>query len=174
FRSARVWGTFQAVRRVNMQRKKLRFVSLGVLLGALLVRSSMTAEGGINSWTSNGPEGGWIVALAIDPVTPATLYAGTYLGGVFKSTDGGGSWSAVNSGLPYYPSNPYYPEVFALTIDPQTPATLYAGTTLCGSVFKSTDGGGSWSALSTGLPNYANSYVAALAVDPQTPATLYA
>src|SRR5437870_7111893 len=105
-----------------MQRKKLRFVSLGVLLGALLVTSSMTAEGGINSWTSNGPEGGWIVALAIDPVTPATLYAGTYLGGVFKSTDGGGSWSAVNIGLP----NDSY--LSALAVDPQTPTTLYAGT----------------------------------------------
>ena len=44
-----------------MLRKKLRFVSLGVLLGALLVTSSMTAEGGIDSWTStNGPEGGWM------------------------------------------------------------------------------------------------------------------
>ena len=55
-----------------MLRKKLRLVSLGVLLGALLVTSSMTAEGGINSWTSNGPGGGSIRALAIDPVTPAT------------------------------------------------------------------------------------------------------
>ena len=126
-----------------MQRKKLRFVSLGVLLGALLVTSRMTAEGGINSWTSNGPEGGWIVALAIDPVTPATLYAGTYLGGVFKSTDGGGSWSAVNIGLP----NDSY--LSALAVDPQTPTTLYAGT--AHGVFKSTNGGGSWSAVNTGL-----------------------
>src|SRR5256885_12494843 len=35
---------------------------------------------------------------SIDPTTPTTLYAGTY-GGVFKSTDGGGSWSAANVGL---------------------------------------------------------------------------
>ena len=34
-------------------------------------------------------------ALAIDPMTPATLYAGTYGGGVFKSTNGGGDWSAA-------------------------------------------------------------------------------
>src|SRR2546422_5588025 len=34
--------------------------------------------------------------LAIDPETPATLYAGTFTGGVFKSTNGGGRWSAVN------------------------------------------------------------------------------
>jgi hypothetical protein len=40
---------------------------------------------------------------------------------VFKSTDGGGTWSAVNNGL----TNAY---VWALAIDPQTPSTLYTGT----------------------------------------------
>src|SRR5437899_2516260 len=113
--------------------KKLRLVSRGVLLGALLVTSSMTAMGGINSWTSIGPDGGFIMALAIDPVTPATLYAGTYRGGVFKSTNGGESWIAANTGLPDC-------QVSALAIDPQTPATLYAGTlptsSICGGVFK--------------------------------------
>ena len=68
-----------------------------------------------------------IHALAIDPVTPATLYAGTY-SGVFKSTNGGGSWNAVNTGLPTTNVN-------ALAIDPRTPATLYAGTEN-GGVFK--------------------------------------
>ena len=50
-------------------------------------------------WVSHGPEGGRIYALAIDPQTPATLYAGTSVG-VFKSSDGGGSWSAANTGFP--------------------------------------------------------------------------
>ena len=61
------------------------------------------------------------VALAIDPATPSTLYAGTDGGGVFKSTNGGAAWSAVNIGL----TNTY---VDALAIDPATPSTLYAGT----------------------------------------------
>ena len=78
-------------------------------------------------WTSIGPEGGIIDALAIDPATPTTLYAGTW-GGVFKSTNGGTNWSAVNTGL----TNTY---VRALAIDPATPATLYAGTE-GGGVFK--------------------------------------
>jgi len=97
-----------------MLRKQWRFVSLGVLLGALLVTSSRAAEGGINSWTStNGPNGGPIGALAIDPVTPATLYAGTDSNGVFKSTNGGASWSAVNTGLTAK-------TVSILAVDPQT------------------------------------------------------
>jgi photosystem II stability/assembly factor-like uncharacterized protein len=108
-------------------------------------------------------------SFAIDPSTPTTIYAGTYGGGVFKSTDGGDTWTAANTGL----TNPGAPcctassEVIALAIDPQTPATLYAGTR--GGVFKSTDGGGTWGA--TGLGSF---YVRAIAIDPRTPTTLYA
>ena len=68
-----------------------------------------------------------IWTLAIDPQTPATLYAGTG-GGVFKSSDGGGSWTAINSGLTSF-------DVVALAIDPQNPSRIYAGTS--GGVFVS-------------------------------------
>ena len=102
-------------------------------------------------------------ALAIDPATPSTLYAGTVWGsGVFKSTNGGAAWSAVNTGLTDT-------DVFALAIDPATPSTLYAGTS--GGVFKSTNGGAAWSAVNTGLTA---TIVHALAIDPATPSTLYA
>ncbi len=40
---------------------------------------------------------------------------------MFKSTNGGAVWSALNTGL----TATY---VFALAIDPATPTTLYAGT----------------------------------------------
>jgi len=39
-----------------------------------------------------------ILALAIDPHTPTTLYAGTDLG-LFKSTDAASTWSILNTGL---------------------------------------------------------------------------
>ena len=41
----------------------------------LLASTSETAHAGINVWTSNGPEGGLVYALAIDPTTPSVLYA---------------------------------------------------------------------------------------------------
>ena len=113
--------------------------------------------------TSNGLEGGTVYALAIDPATPSTLYAGTGGGGVFKSTNGGAAWSAVNTGLTSTVVN-------ALAIDPVTPSTLYAGTR-DGGVFKSTNAGANWSAVNTGVTN---GYIHALAIDPATPATLYA
>jgi photosystem II stability/assembly factor-like uncharacterized protein len=53
--------------------------------------------------------------------------------------------------------------------DPNTPATLYAGTD--GGVFKSTNGGENWSAANTGMVSAA---VTSLIIDPLTPTTLYA
>jgi hypothetical protein len=42
-------------------------------VGILQPRS---AYAGINEWTSIGPDGGAIGALAIDPTSPSTVYAG--------------------------------------------------------------------------------------------------
>ena len=102
-----------------------------VLLIILLAFGSISQAGvvsaGTNIWTSIGPEGGTIQALAINPATPNTLYAGAYDvtgkydGGVFKSENGGGIWIPINNGL----TNT---NISALAIDPKTPATLYAGT----------------------------------------------
>jgi hypothetical protein len=140
--------------------------STALACAVLVVTSAHPARAGTNLWTSHGPDGGPVLALAIDPRTPSTLDAGTQGAGVFKSTDGGVTWSAANSGLP---ANAI---VQALAIDPSTPTTLYAGTGWndVGGVFKSTDGGGTWSAADTG-PSAA---VYSLAIDPSTPRTLYA
>jgi hypothetical protein len=35
------------------------------------------AHGGLNRWTTRGPEGGYLRAFAVDPGAPTTLYAGT-------------------------------------------------------------------------------------------------
>ena len=81
--------------------------------------SAHTAQAEVNVWTRLGGPGD-VSALAIDPITPTTLYAGTVFEGVYKSTDSGGNWSAANTGLPSV-------SVLALAIDPTTPSTLYAG-----------------------------------------------
>src|SRR4051812_16183038 len=65
---------------------------------ALLLLSARIA--GAGAWTSKGPLGGNGTALAVDPTTPTTVYAGTSGGGLFKSTDGGVTWSAINGGVP--------------------------------------------------------------------------
>ena len=67
-----------------------------------------------------------------------------------------------------------------MTIDPQNPSILYAGTTsLAGImdslVFKSTDGGRTWIAPKAELRSPACSWgISTLAVDPQNPSDVYA
>lgn len=75
-------------------------------------------------------------AIAIDPVTPTTLYVGTNGGGVYKSTDGGGSWARANNGL-------FDLRVTALAIDWVTPSYVYVGTA-DGGIFSSPDYGETW------------------------------
>jgi hypothetical protein len=104
-----------------------------------------------------------ITALAIDPRTPTVIYAGTGLSGVFKSTNGGATFTASNLGLASL-------QISVLVVDPQTPTTVYA-VTFAGGVFKSVNSGASWSASSTGLDTR---LVLGLVINPQTPAVLYA
>lgn len=120
---------------------------------------------GVNHWTTIGPDGAHVVALAIDPVTPSTAFAGTLGSGVLKTTDAGASWATANLGLS--PAN-----VLALAIDPAKPSTVYAGTSA--GVFKSTDGGESWVAANGGLGGAPQIVINALAIDPSSPAIMYA
>ena len=116
-------------------------VLLATFAGALTLLLATPSRAG---WVSHGPEGGSAGALAVDPASPSTVYAGMNGGGVFKTTNAGGSWSAVNTGL----TDTF---VTALAVDATTtPSTVYAGTQ-DGGVFKTTNGGGSWSAVNTGL-----------------------
>src|SRR3989442_3769376 len=73
-------------------------VALALVIAPSLMRLAVatTAE---TDWTSIGPACEYVQALAIDPQRPTPLFAGTRDHGVYKSTDGGRSWQAVNSGL---------------------------------------------------------------------------
>ena len=102
-------------------------------------------------------------SFLIDPVTPDILYMDLSIDkGLSKSTDGGASWSPINTGL----ANLF---IHCLVIDPVNPDTLYGGT--CEGVFKTTDGGENWNPLNPG-----QDYVSAttMLIDPSTPVNLYA
>jgi len=117
-----------------------------------------STDGGA-SWSATGLAYAQVLALSPSYASDHTLFAGTG-GGVFKSTNSGASWSTVNTGLP----TDMYVEALALSPGYATDRTLFAGTgnsTQTGAVFRSTDGGASWS--KTGLPSV---YVQALALSP--------
>jgi photosystem II stability/assembly factor-like uncharacterized protein len=133
---------------------------------------SKSTDGGKSWYPKNWGQPSVVCALAIDPLNASTFYAGTSRG-IFKSTDGGTNWSSASSGLPPHQSNPdaYGGGVLSVVIDPQNPSTLYAVVyALPGDLLlKSTDGGGSWNPVGSGLPESG----IVLAIDPQNPSTLY-
>ena len=90
-------------------------------------------------------------------VSGTNLFAGTWGGGVFLSTNNGTTWTAVSSGLPKYSASDTtdYEVIRALAV---SDTNLFAGTTYegdcptCyyGTVFLSTNNGASWSAVDSG------------------------
>src|SRR5437773_5606025 len=128
-----------------------------------LVSSASSQENplSLNRWSSNGPDGGPVLALAIDRSNPATMYAGTPTG-VFKSTNGGESWSSSLT-------NAY---VQIVAIAPTMPTTIFAAGR--NGIHKSTDGGASWNAVNNGLENQDGQfYATALAIDPTNSNIIY-
>ncbi len=101
--------------------------------------------------------------LALDPLHPATLYAGAY-DNVYKTTNGAANWASAGSGLPANPA------IQTVAVDPSASTTLYAATGSKG-VYKSTNGGTSWNVVSNGLNNF---NIQALLVDPQNSSNVYA
>ena len=112
---------------------------------------------GNGNWTSMGPNsspGGYqgvgrINCVGFHPTSANTFYVGTPAGGVWKTTDGGSTWSNLTDNLPII-------GVSYIAIDPNNANTIYlatgdadGGDTPSIGVLKSTDGGANWSA--TGL-----------------------
>lgn len=85
--------------------------------------------------------------------------------GVFKSTDGGATWTRLRQGLP---GNTSDDTARTIAIDPAHPGTVYAGLQI--GLYKSTDGGATWH-LTTGLLGPIN--VRAVVFTPSSPDTLY-
>lgn len=88
---------------------------------------------------TNGPYGASVAALVASP-DGAQIFAGTGHGGVFRSTDRGKIWTAVNSGLA--PID----KILSLAFDG---TNLFAGTYTA--VFRSTNNGTSWAAVNSGF-----------------------
>jgi photosystem II stability/assembly factor-like uncharacterized protein len=138
------------------------------VLGVLVASVSLA---GVNRWTTDGPWGGHVATLVADPRTPGVFYAGTDEG-VFKSTNGGRVWAVASTGLPVDPNHNIV--VRALALD--SLGIIYAGldprTDLVHTVYRSSDGGGTWQAL--GALELGVSPVTILRFGPSNGAHLYA
>ena len=116
----------------------------------------------------NGLPSDLVDSITVDPNNPQTVYLGMWQG-LYKSADGGAHWTALLTAIPppaLYPGEILDPAWLA--VDPSHSQTLYLG--LSNGIYKSTDGGATWSPAGAG----ASGYVVMIAINPASTTTLYA
>jgi photosystem II stability/assembly factor-like uncharacterized protein len=127
-------------------------------------------------------------SIAIDPINPQIVYAGTgeqhfsgdsYYGcGVLRSTDGGASWTRLGAGVLGAPGSGRISRVVIAPSTAGNPATttVFAASDL--GLFRSTDGGGTWTEVLAGTLGCAGQEVVCstndLVVHPTDDSILYA
>lgn len=125
-------------------------------------------------WLQEGPGniGGRFNTLAMNPANQNVIYAGACNGGIFKTTNGGSTWS------PIFDANAYL-SIGDITIDPNNENILYVGTgdknfggaSLLGNgVYKSVDAGTTWTQI--GLEQ--TSIITNVIVDPSNSNRIFA
>ncbi|HEX2203134.1 MAG TPA: hypothetical protein VHG91_07540, partial [Longimicrobium sp.] len=137
--------------------------------------------------------------IAVDPRDPRVIYAALYarrrtpwsftygtavtdgrdLGGVFRSTDGGATWTKLTNGLPTLTGR------IGLAVAASDPRVVYAqvqsdeegvlrpilGVSKRGGIFRSADGGDTWTRVSAMNPR--PMYFSQIRVDPRDPDRVY-
>ena len=165
------WAEAQAARKALVGRAKSA-TAAPLLGGAGLSSSNWT-------WIGPGNQGGRIRSILVHPTVAGTLWIGSVGGGIWKSTNSGASWSVLQDSMTNL-------AITSLAMDSSGATTLYAATgegfgngdAIRGAgIFKSTDGGGSWSQLSSTNPASASAdfyYVNRISAHPSTSGTLLA
>ena len=118
--------------------------------------SMLSATGsGINNnswnWLGPGNVGGRVRSIVIHPTQTDTMWIGSVSGGIWRTDDGGDSWSPVDDFMANL-------AIATMIMDPSNSNIMYAGTgegfynfdALRGEgIFKSTDGGVTWNQLAS-------------------------
>ena len=130
------------------------------------------------NWTwvrTGGPLGGLGYDIRMRPDNPDIMYVTDAWAGVFMSTDGGQTWSPKNEGITTRTgeSGDAIP-VFCLTIDPHNYDTLWIGTQNVRGIFKSTDGGATWTEMDNGVVEKSGITFRGFAADPRSSDVVYA
>jgi hypothetical protein len=118
----------------------------------------------------SGEDNGLVTAIAVNPNNNNVIFLGTAGGGVWRSDDGGNTWTPVFDQQPVLGIG----EPGGIAIDPGNTDTIYVGTSArdqaiepatvdqpTAGLFKSTDGGASWIQLGSGYPasNTGNAWI---------------
>lgn len=132
-------------------------ISQTITAGAALLGIYKTTNGGA-SWTLQasspdlyGGQGWYNITCEVHPTNSAIAYSSGM--DCYKSTDSGVSWTQKTFGS-YSPASPQYAHSshHALAFKPDDPNTIVAATD--GGLFKSTNGGDTWTRLNNGLATF--------------------
>lgn len=174
---------------------KVYVAAMGHMYGKNIERGVYKSTDGGSNWQNifylNDSTG--CIDFALNPQNPDKMYAAMwtrvrypwgrqYTGptaGIYRSIDGGNSWSQLTNGLP--PSDNNTGKI-AISVSESNPDIIYAawssgpGNTF-DNVYKSLDGGDSWSQINvTDMSSYYNSfgwYFGNIRVDPNDPDVVY-
>jgi photosystem II stability/assembly factor-like uncharacterized protein len=122
-------------------------------------------DGGLSLAPLANPDASLQSQVVVHPKDPSVLYA--YFPSLFRSGDGGASWTSISAGLPYAPAGSAlsvlppvaFDEVTSIAVDPRTPTTIYAASHHClyaqnvpcaepaSALSRSVDAGRSWTTI---------------------------
>lgn len=133
---------------------------------------TLQARNTTGSWQDLGPTSwnqtsGWnpgvgrITAMAIDPSNTNHIIVGAETGGVWKTLNGGQSWTVLTDDLSTL-------NVYALAMEPGNSNVYYWGST-SGVIFKSTNAGATWDFLA----DTGNGIVNKILIDPNNISKMY-
>ncbi|TMQ19718.1 MAG: glycosyl hydrolase [Deltaproteobacteria bacterium] len=158
--------------RINVLQRARAMTHARFLRARVIAFSGLDAAG---TWELRGPVnvGGRVADVIGDPANAATFYVGAASGGVWKTTDGGATFTQIFDGQGSQ-------SIGALAIDPRNSNVLYVGTgeaspgggsvTYPGDgVWKTTDGGATWQHL--GLDQ--TIAIGRIVVDPRNPNNVF-
>jgi photosystem II stability/assembly factor-like uncharacterized protein len=117
---------------------------------------------------------GTIISVSESPARPGTIWAGADDGNLQRTTNGGESWTNLTANLPAPPHSPVS-HIEASRTGPDTAYIAFDRHMFDDArsyIFKTTDGGKTYTSLSDGLPP--NAYVHVVKEDPKNSNLLYA
>ena len=132
----------------------------------IIIISIIHIDNGIgqdNVWSTNGPSGGSVFTIEINPVDHQVIFVGTIQNGIYKTLDGGQHWLHLNN-------DDIFSTMRDMAIHPLGPDTMYAATTE--GLYKSIDGGQSWDFV--WLPENPYNEICAVKYHPEQPQLIIA